>query len=628
MRKVKSVIFVMLWMVIFSHVQAFSQIRERSEVLEKYKWDLSDLYPTDSAWTEAKNKVSARMDKVASFKGTLAESASSLLACMDFSNEIYRELLRMSSYSYNKTNQDLRDPRYRAMNQETNQLFTVYNANTSFIEPEILAMDEKTIQSYVKEEPGLVPYMSYLNDLMRRKKYTLSDDEEKVIAEAGRMSLAPSSLYNALIYADFLDTEVTLSTGETVKLDRTGFSRYWRLADKEDRELVYRTFYGGLNKFRSTFGTLMNAKVNTDIFNTRVRGYGDSLEMTLEPDNIPVAVFHDLIANATRHLDKFRRYLNIRQRLLGVGRLMSTDLSVPAFDGIDLNYDIEDAKKLILESLEPLGEVYTSVIEKAFENRWIDFFPTPGKRSGYSTDFGAYAEHPYILMNYAGQYSDVSTMAHELGHALHRYFADRAQPFPTPNYSSLIAEVASLFNEKLLRKNVLEKVRDENTRLSILLAGIDKERAIFGQAMVSEFEWRIHREAENGRALTGDSISEIYLETMRKYYGHDKGICYVPDYLGMDWIFDRLLFIDTYRIYVYAPSQTAATILAEKVLAGEKGAVEKYLNFLSAGGSVYPIDLLKKTGVDLTSSEPFEKTMDAMVRMMDEIEKILEKMGK
>jgi oligoendopeptidase F len=628
MLKVKGVISIILWIVLLTHVQVSSQTRERSEVPEKYKWDLSDLYPTDSAWTEAKNKVTARMDKIASFKGTLAESASRLLACLDFSNEISKELLRMSSYSYNKTNQDLRNPLYRAMDQETNQLITVYAANASFIKPEILALEKKTVLEFMNAEQDLKPYTSYLNDLMRQKKHTLSGKEEKVIAEAGRMSLAPSSLYNALIYGDLIETEVTLSTGETVKLDRTGFDRYRRLADREDRELVYRRFYGELNKFRSAFGALMNAKVNTDIFNTRVRGYGDSVEMTLEPDNIPVAIFQDLIANSTRHLVKFHRYLNIRQRLLGVDTLKSTDLSIPAFDGIDLNYDIEDAKALILESLKPLGQVYTSIIKEAFESRWIDFFPTPGKRSGYYTDFGAYAEHPYILMNYAGQYSDVSAMVHELGHALHRYLADRAQPFPTPNYSSLIAEVASLFNEKLLRKNVLEKVKDENIRLSLLLAGIDKERAIFGQAMVSEFEWRIHREAENDRSLTGDSISKIYLETLRKYYGHDEGICYVPDYMDMDWVFDRLLFIDTYRIYVYAPSQTAATVLAEKVLSGEKGAVEKYLDFLSAGGSVYPIDLLQKAGVDMTSPEPFEKTMDVMDRMMDEIERILENKGK
>jgi len=627
MQKIKSGIIFLLGMFLFSPFQVFPQTRDRSEVLEKYKWDLSDLYPSDEVWIEGKNKVVSLIDELPSFKGTLAESASNLLTCLALSTEISKELRRMSSYSYNKTNQDLRNPKYRAMNQGTNQLFTVYNANASFIEPEILAMDERTIQSYIKEDQALKPYTFYLSDLRRRKKHTLSEAEEKVIAEAGRMSLAPSSLYNTFINADFLNTEITLSTGETVKLDRTGFDRYRGLTDKEDRELVYTTFYSELNKYRGTFGALMNAKVNKDLFTTKVRGYGNSLEMMLEPDNIPVAVFHNLIANANKHLDKFHRFLNIRKRLLGVDRLMSTDLAVPAFERADLNYDVEEAKGLILEALEPLGKDYTSVVTEAFEGRWIDFFPSPGKRSGNYNDFGAYAEHPYILMNYAGRYSDVSTLAHELGHAVHQYFADRAQPSSVPNYSSLVAEVTSLFNEKLLRKHVLEKVKDENIRLSLLLAGIEKERAIFGQAMVSEFEWRIHQEAENGRALTGDSISAIYLETLRKYYGHDRGVCYVPDFVDMGWIFERLLFIDTYRIYVYAPSQAAATVLSEKVLAEEKGAVEKYLNYLKAGGSVYPIELLRKTGVDLTSSEPFDKTMEAMIRAMDEIENILHKKG-
>ena len=628
MRKTKVVKSIILWIVLVMHVLAFSQIRDRSEVPEKYKWDLTDLYPSDEAWRAAKMTVAAQIDKILSFKGTLAESASKMLSCLEFSAEILKELRRLGSYSWNKTRQDLRDPKYRAMDQESTQLNTQYNASASFIRPEILALDEKTIQKFIDTEPGLKPYSFFLNNLMRQKKHTLSDVEEKVIAEAGRMLSTPSSLYNTLINADFLNAEVTLSTGEVVELDRAGFNRYRSLVDKGDRELVYRTFYGDLNKFRSTFGSLMNSKVNTDIFNTRVRGYGSSLEMILDPNNIPDAVFHNFIANATRHLDKFHRYLNIRKRLLGVDTLKSTDLSIPAFNGIDLKYDIEEAKELILESLKPLGESYTSIISKAFESRWIDFYPNPGKRSGFYGDPGAYGEHPYILMNYTGRYSDVPIIAHELGHALHKYFAEKTQPFPIPNYSSLVAEVASFFNEKLLRKNVLEKVTDENIRLSLLLSGIDSERAIFGQAQVSEFEWRIHQEVENGNVLTGDSISEIYLETFRKYYGHDQGVCIVPDFVDMAWIFDRLLFINTYRIFVYAPSQTAATVLAEKVFSGEKGAVEKYLDFLSAGGSVYPIDLLQKTGVDITSPEPFEKTMETMVQMMDEIEKILEKMGK
>ncbi len=626
MRKITGTILVFLVILNSTLSQVRSQIQDRSNLPDKYKWDLTDLYPSDEAWTEAKKKVAAQIDKMPSFNGRLTESASNLLACLKFSTEIAMELRRMSSYSYNKTNQDLRDPNYRAMDQETNQLFTAYSAKSSFIEPKILALDEKTIQKFMEIEPGLQPYNFYLNDLIRRKEHTLSEGEEKVIAEAGRMSFAPSSIYNTFINSNLVDSEITLSTGETVKLDQPGFNRYGRLANKEDRKHAYRIFYDELNKWRSTFGALMNAKVNSDIFDTRVRGYHNSLEMMLEPDNIPAAVFNNLIANSNKHLDTFYRYLNIRKRLLGVDKLEFTDLSLPVFKDFDLNYDVEKAKELILESLEPLGREYTSIIKRALESRWIDFFPTPDKRSGGYNDFGAYAEHPYILMNYTGLYSDVATLAHELGHVLHQYFADRVQPFPTSNYSSFVAEVASTLNEKLLMDKVLQKTKDDETRLSLLWRSIDS--SLFDRAQVSEFEWRIHQEAEKGNALTGDSISRIYLETLRKYYGHDEGVCIVPDFVDLAWSLDRLLFVETYRIYVYATSQTAATMLAEKILAGEADTVQKYLDFLSAGGSDYPIGILKKAGVDMTSPDPFNKTMEAMERAMDEIEDILDKIGK
>lgn len=625
MQKIIGGILVILALFFLMQSQAVLQTRDRSEVSDKYKWDLTDLYSSDEAWYEAKNKISEQIESLYQFKGSLAESSAKLLACLQYSTDIFKDLRRLSSYSWNKARQDLRDSHYRAMDQEMNQLSTKYNTHTAFIQPEILRMDEKTIQNFIESEPALKPYAFFLNDLIRQKKHVLSEDAEKVIAEAAWMSQATRSVYNALISAGLTHSKVKLSTGETIELDQAGLRRYRSLASKEDRELVNRAYYSDLNKWRRTFGELMNAKINMDLFNTRVRGFSDCLEMTLEPNNIPAAVFHNLIANANKNLDKFYRYLKIRKRLLGVDKLEFTDLSVPTFRNLGLSYDIEEAKELILESLQPLGETYTSIIKKAFENRWIDVYPTSGKRSNGYTDSGAYAEHPYVLMNYSGGYQDVSTLTHELGHVLHRYLTDRAQPFPTSNYASFVAEVAAIFNEKLLRHEVLKDTEDDDARLYLLINSI--ESTLFNRAQISEFEWKIHQDAESGNALTGDKISRIYLETLRKYYGHDISICNVPDYFDINWIFGRLLFINTYRIYVYATSQVATTFLAEKVIAGERGAVQKYLDFLSAGGSDYPHNLLKSAGVDLTSSEPFAKTMEAMDKAMDEIERILVKKG-
>jgi oligoendopeptidase F len=625
MKKTAGIVLFILLVLFFTYPESWSQTQNRSEVPAKYKWDLTHLYVSDNAWHEAENKASEKIEDLDLFKGKLAKSSTDLLACLEFSTEILKDMRRLSSYSWNKTRQDLRDPKCRAMGQDMSRLNTKYLAHAAFIQPEILALDETIIQKFIKEEPRLQPYAFYLKNLMRRKKYILSDDEEKVIAEARDMSQSPSSIYSTLTNVDLAKTDVTLRTGETIELDRSGFRQLRSTSHKEDRELVNRAYYNDLHKWQSTFGSLMNAKVKADLFNSRVRGYSDCLQMILEPNDIPVAVFHNFIDNANKNLDKFHRYLKIRKRLLGTDELNYTDLSVPTFRNLVLNYDIEEAKELILDSLKPLGKAYTSIIKKAFENRWIDFYPTPGKRANAYTDPGAYGEHPYILTNFSGQYRDVSTLIHELGHSLHRYSADRAQPFPTSNYSSFVAEVAAIFNEKLLKHAVNRKIQDDDTRLYFLVTSIDK--SIFNRALVSEFEWRIHQEAEKGNALTGDFISRIYLEILRKYYGHDQGICHIPAYFQIKWIFERLMFINTYRYYVYSTSRAAAICLAEKVLAGEKGAVQKYLDFLAAGGSDYPIGILKRAGVDLTSSEPFEKTMDAMEQAMDEIERLLDKNG-
>lgn len=617
-----SVIIVFLFL---APIRSSSKIMDRSDVPDKYKWDLSHLYLSDEAWHEAREKLEKKIEGLEQFKGTLSESSSNMLACLNYATEIQKELRRLSSYSWNKTWQDMQSSAYRAMNQQTNLLNTKYSVFAAFIQPEILRMGDKTVHSFIKTRPELKAYTFFLSDLMRRKKHFLSADAEKVLSEAGGMSQAPSSLYYALMNAGLSGSKVLLRSGESVELDQSGFSRYRSIADKKDRERVNRAYYSGLNKWRDTFGELMKAKIDTDVFTTRVRGFGNCLEMILEPFNIPEDVFHNLIANANKNLEKFHRYLKIRKRLLSQEKLEMTDLSVQTLGDTDINYDIEKAKELILESLKPLGEPVASTAKKALENRWIDFYPFPGKRSGGYTDSGAYREHPYVLLNFSGQYQDVSTLAHELGHVVHGYLADRAQPFPTSNYASFVAEVAAILNEKLLRNEVLKNIDDDDTRLYILMNSIDI--SLFDRAMVSEFEWKIHREAEIGNALTGKSISRIYLETLRKYYGHDLDICHVPDYFDIRWIFERLLFINTYRVYVYATSQVVTTHIAQKVLAGDESAVREYLGFLSSGGSDYPNELLKKAGVDLTSPEPYEKTMDSMVRDLDEIEKILDKKG-
>ncbi|HEX9935299.1 MAG TPA: M3 family oligoendopeptidase, partial [bacterium] len=340
-------------------------------------------------------------------------------------------------------------------------------------------------------------------------------------------------------------------------------------------------------------------------------------------------VYRTLIRNVNDNLGSFHRYLALRKRMLGVDTLRYMDLYAPVVKGVDLQYTYSQAQKLVLEALKPLGKPYADAIRKAMNERWIDVYPTTGKcssPSAYSTG-DEYDVHPYILLNFNGLFNDVSTLAHELGHSMHSYFSNKTQPFPTANYSTFVAEVASTFNEALLIDKMLKEIRDDDVRLSLLMEYLDNIKGtVFRQTQFAEYELAIHEMAEKGRPLTGDVLTQIYGDILKKYYGHDKGLCRIDDYVNVEWAYIPHFYYNFY-VYQYSTSFTASTALSEKVLTGEKGAVEKYLQFLSSGGSDYPIEILKKAGVDMTTPDPFQKTMQAMNRTMDEIEKILKKKG-
>lgn len=600
------------------------QVRERSEVPETYQWNLTDLYASDGEWRSAFRELESEVNGFSSCRGTLASSGGALARCLELRSDWMMRFQRLASYASNLSNQDTRVSENQAKLQQVQQLATQFGTETSFIEPDIVAMEERVLRRYLADETALAPYRFYLTDLLRRKEHTLSEKEERIIAEAGRMASAPSSIYNVFTDAELPSPEVTLQSGEKVTLTKSAFGRYRALPNREDRARVFETFFRTFKDFESTFGAQLYAKVNRDLFYARARGYGSSLEMSLDPNNIPVEVYHSLIENVNRNLDKFHRYLEIKRRMMGLDELRYSDLYAPSVDGVDLTYNVDEGKELVLESLAPLGRRYTEVVERAYEDRWIDFFPTPGKRSGAYSNDGGYDAHPFILMNYNGLFDDVGTLAHELGHAMHTHFSNKTQPFPTADYPIFVAEVASTFNEALLKERVLREIEDPEIRLSLLMKYLDGIKGtLFRQTQFAEFELRIHEKVEKGEPLTGADLSKLYGEITRRYYGHEKGVCRVEDFIDYEWAYILHFFNYTYYVYQYATSFTASTALAEMVLAGEEGAVDQMIAFLSSGGSDYPIALLKKAGVDMTTSVPFEHAMQAMERTMDEIEEIL-----
>ena len=604
---------------------SYAQEHDRSKVPDKYKWDLTHIYASDDAWRKAKEQIVTEVPTIEQFKGTLGASAAQLLGCMDRTSHITKELTRLGSYASMESDQDTRDSKYLAMQQEVRQVASDFAAKAAYIEPEILALDKKTVDGFIQQDKRLQVYRHYLDDILRRKAHTGTAGEEKIIADASLMSDAASSIYSVFSDADFPYPDVKLSNGETVKLSKAAFSLYRTGQNQEDRKKVFATFFGKLYDFRRTFGTEMNGEVKKNMFYARARKYNSSVESALDANNIPVKVYHSLVDGVNSNLSTFHRYLNLRKRILGLKELHYYDLYAPLLSNVELKYNIDEAEKHVVASLAPLGKEYVSVIEQAFKDRWIDFYPTDGKRSGAYSNGSVYDVHPYMLLNYNGKYDDMSTLAHELGHTMQSYLSNKAQPFPTSDYPIFVAEVASTFNEALLIDYMLKSITDENVRLSLLgnyLEGI--KGTVFRQTQFAEFELRMHEMAEKGESITGDALDVLYMQITKKYYGHDKGICIVDDEIKSEWSYIPHFYYNFY-VYQYATAFTASAALSEQVLAGDRAATKRYIDFLSAGGSEYAIDLLKKAGVDMTTPQPLELTMKKMNRVMDEMEKILDK---
>lgn len=615
-------------MMVFSMQDVTAQEKDRSKIDAQYKWDLTDLYPSDEAWASRKEELKKRLPAVEEFKGTLGGSSKQLQSCLDLVNDIYKELARLQSYAHMHFDEDTRVSKYQSMKSEMQQLGTDFSTAVAFVEPEILEIDKVKIEKFLKENKALGVYRKYLSDISRRREHTGTESEEKIIAAAGLIASTPSDIYSVFFNADFPFAEITLSDGQKVKLDQSAFSLHRASANREDRKKVFEAFFGKINDYQRTFGTQLYGEIKKNVFYAKVRKYGSALEAALDVNKIPVQVYHNLIENVNKNLSTFHRYLGLRKRILGVDELHYYDLYAPLLKDVELNYSVEESQKNILASLKPLGKEYTDVVARAFDERWIDMFPTEGKRSGAYSNGSAYDVHPYILTNYNGKYNDMSTLTHELGHTMQSYLSNKHQPFPLADYPIFVAEVASTFNEALLIDYMLKTIKDDESRLSILgnyLEGI--KGTVFRQTQFAEFELKIHELAEKGEPLTGERFNEIYFELVKKYYGHDKGVCIVDDEIEAEWAYIPHFYYNFY-VYQYATSFTASAALSEQALQGDPNAIEKYLKFLSAGGSDYPIELLKLAGVDMTTSRPFELTMQKMNRVMDEIEEILQRMGK
>ncbi|PRD56866.1 oligoendopeptidase F [Sphingobacterium gobiense] len=614
-------------MILFSTTVAVSQMKVREELPEKYKWNLSDLYATDEVWKEEKQRVQLEMQKAASYKGKLTQSASVLLEALELNSNLVKEMARLSSYASMKSDQDTRVTKYAGMKQELQQLFSAYGALTSFMEPELLTLKQEQLNAFLAKEKVLATYKFYLTDLLRKREHRGTEEVEKVMAYSSLMSGNAANIFSTFFNAEFPHPEIELN-GERVKLNAANFALYRASEDREVRSKVFETYFRKLNEFQRTFGAQLYGNINAALFTTKARNYESTLERALDGGNIATDVFHNLIKNVNGNLETFHRYLNLRKRMMGVDTLHYYDLYAPLVEKVDLKYTVEEAVENILQSLKPLGADYINVSKRAFNERWIDMYPNEGKRSGAYSNGAAYDVHPYILMNYNGKYNDMSTLTHELGHTMHSYLTNKKQHFANANYSIFVAEVASTLNEELLNDYMLKQIEDDRIRLAILGNYLEGAKGtLFRQTQFAEFELMIHEKVAKGEALTGEDFDKMYLDLTKRYYGHDKNVCIVDDYVKSEWSYIPHFYYNFY-VYQYATSFTASTALSEKVLKGADEDREKYLNFLASGSTKYPVDLLVDAGVDMNTSEPFDLTIAKINAVMAEMETILTKIGK
>ena len=596
----------------------------RNQIKEKHKWKLSDLYASVEDWKTDKERIKHKFKQIKKYRGSLRSSAQQLYKALEFYHKVEKDFLQLYAYASMLSDQNTLESIPLAMKQEITQIEAELRATSSFLEPEIISFSYKELRDFFKHYPKLQTYQQFIYEIKRRKKHTLDEKGETIIAEAGRMSDSAHEIYNILSNADLPYPSIKLSDGQAVRLDPTNYSLFRASKVRKDRKKVFNAFFETLNKFQRTFGTQLYSEIKKNIFYKNVRKYQSCLENALDRNNIPLTVYFKLIENVNRHLPILHRYLKLRKKMLNVSQLFYYDLYPSLVKEVDLNYNYKQAQDTIKKSLRILGKHYLNNLEKAFSQRWIDVYPNPGKRSGAYMNGIAYDVHPYILLNFKGKFNDLSTLTHELGHALHSYFSNKKQPYVNSHYPIFLAEVASTVNEALLIDYLLKKIKTKKHRLALLGNYLDGFRGtLFRQTQFAEFELKIHELSEKGEAFTGDRFTEIYLEILRKYHGHEEGITIIDDLYGIEWAYIPHFYYNFY-VFQYSTSFTAAQAIVNKLLNREPAIINKYITFLSSGCSDYAIPTLQKMSIDMTTDEPFTLAMRRMNGIMDEMEEILD----
>jgi oligoendopeptidase F len=586
-------------------------------------WNLDDIYPSEDAYRADRDAFASALAGLESWRGRLHESAAVVADALDAITAETRRYYRLHAWAGMRADEDVRHAGRQAVRAELDMLGTEFARHTSWLRPELLGLPEGTIPKALDLEPRLAPYRQFLRNLDRQRPHVLGPAEERIVAEAGLLLGGPGTLHGVLLNAEIPRPGFTTPDGETAPLSPANFGRWRTSPDRDLRKRLFEAYYGSYVPFRETLGATLFECLKGHVFRARVRRYPSSVEAALDADRVPRAVYTNLISRVREQLPLLHRYYAVRARALGIDALAYHDLHCPIVRGSDRRFEVPEAARLVREAMAPLGPEYGQALARAFDERWIDWHPAPGKRSGAYANGSAYDAHPYMLLNFHGDFDAVSTLAHEAGHAMHSHFSNRTQPFASADYSIFVAEVASTFNEALLHEAMERRAEGPEEKAFLIASWIDQIRAtLFRQTFFAEFELAIHERAERGEALTGEALGELYLGLLREHQGHDAGACRVDDLYAIEWASVPHFYYDFY-VYQYSTGIVAATSLAADVLAGSPGARERYLAFLGSGSSDYPLELLRRAGVDLESPEPFAATFRELERRIVELETLV-----
>ena len=595
------------------------EVKDRKDIDVKDTWNLESIYANNELWEEDYAALEKDAAEFAKLKGAIEADVSKIPAVLDAYYGLHRRLSKLSVYARMRFDQDTTDSTYQTMSAKIGSLGVKIGAASAFVEPEILSYSKEQLEAAEKENERTAYYGRKIEEMLRGQEHTLDAEKEELLAAAGDMAEAPDDIFSVLMNADMKYPDIVLEDGTHLPLTNSTYISYMESPDRAVREGAFKTLYGQIASLKNTFAAIYRGNLKQAKFYAQSRNYSSARAMYLADSNVPESVYDNLLSAVHEALPMMYRYVAVRKKVLGVDKLHMYDVYTPIVAAQNQTYEFEQAKQMVLEALKPMGEDYLSHAREGLENRWIDIYPNKGKKGG-AYSWGCYDSQPFILLNYTKNLDSVFTLIHEMGHSIHSYYSRTAQDYAYSDYKIFVAEVASTCNECLLMHDLLEKTTDKEQRKYLLNHYLDSFKGtLFRQTMFAEFEKTAHDYCAQGKPLTAEALSQMYLELNQKYFGPDME---KDEEIAYEWM--RIPhFYTPFYVYQYATGYSAAVALSAKILKEGKPAVDAYMSFLKGGESKDPIDLLKMAGVDMTTEKPVADALALFGELVTELETLV-----